>query len=188
MDYLAKRSNTEHNIHKFKIINACSNLKPGKVKTFKERKIDILFFEKYADFNHSFQGQRLLSLFKKTKKNVISIQYGSYNKKIIKQLANDSKFIIYFSFYDTGAIGLKEIQNFGVISFIHQKDLFINNETCFLIPELAYNYNMKLAFNKILGIIDKISSTNPNCELIAKKNQYINSCKNSLKNFCENLF
>ena len=124
----------------------------------------------------------------KKKKKIVSIKYGSYNKKILKKIANNSKFIIYFSFYDTGAIGLKEIQNFGVISFVHQEDLIINNETCFLIPELAILYNMTKAFEKIMATIDIISTKYPDCELIAKKNQYANNCQNSLRDFCKNLF
>ena len=47
----------------------------------------------------------------------------------MKELANNSKFIIYFSFFDTGAIGLKEIQNYGVIAFSLQKEFIIDNET-----------------------------------------------------------
>ena len=35
------------------------------------------------------------------------------------ELANNSKFIVYFSFFDTGAIDLKEIQNHGVFTFSH---------------------------------------------------------------------
>ena len=188
MNYLSLRSNTTYNIDKFKIIRACSNLKPKKVKQWNERKIDIIFFEKYADFNHSIQGEKLFALFNKTKKKIVSIKYGSYNKKILKKLANNSKFIIYFSFYDTGAIGLKEIQNFGVISFVHQEDLIINNETCFLIPELANFHNMKPAFEKIMSTIEIISTKCPDCELIANKNQYANNCQNSLRDFCKNLF
>ena len=113
--------------------------------------------------------------------------YGKYNKKIIKQLANDSKFIIYFSFFDTGAIGLKEIQNFGVITFTHQKDLIINNTTCFYIPELANTDNIEAASNKILKIMKMVNDSNPNSLLIAKKNQIINHCKNALKDLCSSL-
>lgn len=114
---------------KFIIIRPCTNLKPTKIKSFKERKIDILFFEKYADLNRRKQGKILLNLFKNTSKTIMPIKYGSYNKKDIQKIANDSKFIIYFSFFDTGAIGLKEIQNYGVISFTHQKEFVIDSES-----------------------------------------------------------
>ena len=185
--YLAERANTSYNIKKFKIIRACTNLNPKKVKNFYRRKIDILFFEKYADLNREKQGKELVYLLKKSNKKIISIMYGKYNKKIIKQLANDSKFIIYFSFFDTGAIGLKEIQNFGVITFTHQKDLVIDNTTCFYIPELAYTDNMEVASNKILNIIKIVNESNPNSFLIAKKNQVINHCENALKDLCKSL-
>ena len=142
---------------------------------------------KFADVNRSKQGEELLSLLKKTSKKIVKIEYGYYTKRIIKKIANDSKFIIYFSFFDTGAIGLKEIQNYGVFTFTLQKDLAIDNETSFFIPELMNINNMKLAFYKIINIIESISLQNPNSQLIAKKNQMINSCENSLIDLCENL-
>ena len=94
---------------------------------------------------------------------------------------------IYFSFYDTGAIGLKEIQNYGVICFTHQKEFAIDNETSFFISELANIDNINIAFNKIMDIIEKISKSNINTELIAKKNQIINKCENSLIDLCKSL-
>ena len=186
-NYLSQKSNTTNNIRKFKIIRACSNLKPKKINSFQKRKIDLLFFEKYSDVDHSNQGKILLSLFRQTNKNIISIKYGTYTKKSIKSLANNSKFVVYFSFYDTGAIGLKEIQNYGVFCFTHQMDLVIDNETSFFIPELTNQKDMYPAFKKIIGIIERISSKNPNSQLIAKRNQFINNCQNALKDLCESL-
>ena len=91
--YLIERSNTTNNIRKFKIVKACTNLNPKKINSFKKRKIDILFFEKYADLNRRKQGRILLNLFKNTSKRIESIKYGGYNKNFLKQLANNSKFI-----------------------------------------------------------------------------------------------
>lgn len=188
MKYISQKSNTSNNIEKYKIIRACSNIKPKNINSFKNRKINILFFEKYADINRQKQGQELLSLLKKSINNIVSINYGSYNKKKIKELANNSRFIIYFSFYDTGAIGLKEIQNYGVFAFSHQKDLVIDNETSFFIPELENTDNMIPAANKILNIIQIIFKRNPNSQLIAKRNQVINNCENALNDLCHSLF
>ena len=44
-------------------------------------------------------------------------------------MTQNSLLIIYFSFFDTGAIGLKEIQNLGVICFTHQKEFVIDKES-----------------------------------------------------------
>jgi len=176
-----------NNLKKYKIIRPCTYMKPKKVKSFSNRKIDILFFVKFADVNRSKQGEELLSLLKKTSKKIVKIEYGYYTKRIIKKIANDSKFIIYFSFFDTGAIGLKEIQNYGVFAFTHQKDLVIDKETSFYIPELSTIDNITLASEKIINIIDIVSKKNPNSELIAKKNQMINNCQNSLKDLCKSL-
>ena len=162
--YLSQKSNTTDNLEKYKIVRACSNFEPKNVNSFKDRKIDILFFEKYADLDRQKQGLDLLKLLKSSTNN------------------------IYFSFYDTGAIGLKEIQNYGVLTFSHQKDLVINNETSFYIPELENTDDMSPAANKILNIIQIISKRNPNTKLIAKKNQLINNCQNALNDLCQSLF
>lgn len=187
-EYLTRRSNNFKNIKKFKIVRPCSNFKPKNINSFVKRKIDILFFEKYADLNRRKQGAQLLNLLKNTSKTIESIKYGSYDKQIINNLANNSKFIIYFSFFDTGAIGLKEIQNFGVISFSHQKEFVIDKESSFYIPELASLNNIEIAFNKIMTIIENISKSNIRTELIAKKNQIVNKCENSLIDLCKSLF
>ena len=105
----------------------------------------------------------------------------------MKELANNSKFIIYFSFYDTGAIGLKEFQNYGVITFSHQKEFIIDKQTSFYIPELDIEDKIDIAFHKIMNIVENISKSNINIELIAKKNQMINRCENALIDLCKNL-
>jgi len=168
-------------------MRACTNFKPKTVTSFNQRKIDIILFEKYMDSNRFKQGQELMSYLNQTNKTVVNIKYGQYVQKTIKSLANNSKFIIYFSFFDTGAIGLKEIQNFGVFAFTHQEDLIIDNETCFYIPELASINNINIAFKKIIYIIENVSKKKPNSKLIAEKNQMINKCENSLKDLCQRL-
>jgi len=185
-DHVVNKTNNTLYLNKFFIMRPCTNFKPKLIKSFENRNFDILFFEKYRDLNRLKQGKELMDLFKISKKKIVTMKYGKYNKKIITDLANNSKFIIYFSFYDTGAIGLKEIQNYGVIAFTHQKDLVIN-ETSFYIPELASLDNLKLASEKILYIIDTISKKAPNTTLIAKKNQLINKCENALIDLCNNL-
>ena len=102
-------------------------------------------------------------------------------------MANNSKFIISFSFYDTGAIGLREIQNFGVFAFSHQKDLVIDENTSFLIPELTNEYDMEPAYKKIMSIIEIITISEPNINLIAKKNQEINKCEKTLDDLCDGI-
>ena len=186
-DHLAKRSNSTNILKKYIIMRACTNFKPKVINSFKKRKIDILFFEKYMDENHLKQAEELISLLNNANKTIVKIKYDNYNKTIINHLANDSKFIIYFSFFDTGSIGLKEIQNFGVFAFTHQEDLVIDNETSFYIPELACFDNMVIASKKIINIIQNISKLNPDSKLIAKKNQMINKCENSLKDLCKRL-
>jgi len=174
-------------IKKYINIRACSNLKPKNIKSFNNRTIDILFFEKYADLNRRQQGKQLLNLLKNTRKKVQQLKYGYYTKNQMEKLANNSKFLIYFSFFDTGAIGLIEIQNHGVIVFTHQKEFAFNNNTSIFVPELANNNNMKIAFNIIMEKIEIISKSSPNLELITKINQENNRCEKSLEDLCKSL-
>ena len=85
------------------------------------------------------------------------------------KIANNSKFIIYFSFFDNGAIGLKEIQNYGVIAFSHQKDLIIDNYTSYYVPELADENDMKTSYKIIKNKIKQIMQSHPDSRYIAKK-------------------
>ena len=102
------------------------------------------------------------------------------------ELANNSKFIVYFSFFDTGAIDLKEIQNQGVFAFSHQKDLVIR-KTGFYIPELTNENDMKEEYINIMKKIEIILNKHSNTQLIAKINQEINKCQNAFDDLCKSL-
>ena len=186
-DHLAKRSNTTDIIDKYIISRACTNLKPTKVKPFNERNVDIIFYVKYLDLDRKKQGNELFELLSKTNKSIETIEYFHYTKDRLEYLANNAKFIIYFSFYDTGAIGLKEIQNHGVFSFTLQKELAINNETNFYIPELDTENEIEKGFQKIMEKIDEIMNSKPDTELVAKKNQEYNECQKALDDICSRL-
>ena len=137
--------------------------------------------------NRSKQAYQLLELFRHSKTKIERLVYGNYTESQMIHLASNSKFIIYFSFYDTGAIGLKEIQNCGVFAFSHQKDLVIDNNTSFYIPELANEFDMEPAYKKIMNLIEIITISEPNINLIAKKNQEINKCEKSLDDLCNSI-
>ena len=118
--------------------------------------------------------------------NYYLLRYRNYKIEDEFNLAKNSKFILYFSFYDTGAIALKEIQNYGVIAFTLQEDFVINKETCYYIPELEFE-DITSAFNKIIKIIDEISNKNPDAMKIAKINQNINRCERALDDLCDGI-
>lgn len=186
-NHLSQRSNTTDLIKKYKIVRPCTNLMPKYVNSFDNRTIDILFFEKYPDLDRRKQAIQLLNLFNNSSKKIERIAYGNYTKDIMIELANNSKFIVYFSFFDTGAIGLKEIQNHGVFAFSHQKDLVISKKTSFYIPELTNETDMNEAYINIMKKIEIISSKHPNTQLISKINQEINKCQNALDDLCKSL-
>ena len=205
-NYLAKRTNTTDIIDKFQNVRACTNLRVDNVKSFEERDIDIIFFEKYADTDRSKQGEKLFELLNKTSKKIVRMKYGSYKKEDMIEYAKNSKFIIYYSFYDTGAIGLKEIQNYGVIAFSHQKEFILDETTDFYVPELDAKINMynvttgfyvpeledaekvKPAFDIIMEKIEMISKKKDvHTELIAEINYENNRCEKALDDLCVGL-
>jgi len=201
-NYLAEKSNTTSLIDNFLNLRACTNLKIDNVKSFNDRTIDIIFFEKYADTDRSKQGEKLFELLNKTQKNIVRMKYGSYKKEDMIEYAKNAKFIIYYSFYDTGAIGLKEIQNYGVIAFSHQKEFILdettdfyvpeldpennvnNIKTGFYVPELADEKKVKPAFDIIMEKIEMISKEDVNTEQIAEINYENNSCERALDDLC----
>ena len=175
-------------LNKFIIVRACTYIMPKDIKPFADRKIDILFFEKFTDSDRRNQAEELVRLFNNEGKKLLRLKYGNYTKDQIYEISNDSKFIIYFSFYDTGAIGLKEIQNFGVFAFTLQKDLAIHNKTSLYIPELENIDNMQPAFNIIIQNMKNISDSNPNTEIMARINQEINKCERALDDMCKGIY
>ena len=189
ISHLINRTKLNNSIllKKFKIIRPCTNINPKNINPFTKRKIDILFFEKYQDLDRSQQGTKLLNLLNNTSKKMERLKYGNYTKESMKYLANNTKFIIYFSFFDTGAIGLKEFQNYGVFTFSHQRELIINKNTGFYVPELANEKDMAQAFQIIMKKIEVITNIHPNTQLLAKINQEINKCQNALNDLCENI-
>ena len=185
-DHLLQRSYTNDLTSKVILVSACTNLKPNIINPFEKRTNDIILFEKFPDSNRKKEAAKLFDLFN-SKKKVTRLIYGNYTYKQMTELAYNSKYIIYFSFYDTGAIGLKEIQNYGVFAFSHQKDLVIDDRTSFYIPELEEKNDMKNAFYKIMGIIESLEKSNPKSELIAKINQNITKCENAFEQFCKGI-
>ena len=183
-NHLVTKSNTNDLFNKYILLRPCTHILSNDIKPFKEREYDIIFYGKYMDSDRSKQGNQLVSLLKGANKKIEQLNYRNYKIKDEYNLANNSKFIIYFSFYDTGAIALKEIQNYGVITFTLQKDFVINDESCYYIPELELD-DITPAFNKIIKLMDEISNKNPDSIKLAKINQDINKCQRALDDLCD---
>ena len=99
-NHLATRSNTIDLSKKFIIVRACTNAKQKYIRPFKNRKIDILFFEKYPDSNRMNQASQLLSYFNNTNLSIEKLKYGRYSRIHMMKLSNQVKFIIYiFRFF-----------------------------------------------------------------------------------------
>lgn len=188
-NHLMNLSGTADKQYKYGIMRACTNLSPSPLKSFKDRNIDIILYEKYSDENRKKDGRLLYQLLADKNFTIKRISYhgvvrgtSRYNHHSLKKFSNNAKFIIYFSFWDTGAIALKEIQNFGVYSFTVQKDLVIDNRTGFFVPEL--DGQIKKAVNIIVEQMKLINNENYNTTKFAEINQNINNCHRSLDDLC----
>lgn len=185
-DHLATRSHNTDLLNKFILFRSCTYMMPKNIKTFQERKIDIILYEKYADLKRHQQGKQLYELLNNTDKKIERLIYGNYKQDYEFYLAENSKFIIYFSFYDAGPIALKEIQNHGVITFALQKDIIISDKTGYYIPELEYD-DIKPAFDKIINIINDVTKKNPDSINIANINQKYSNCERALDDICNGI-
>ena len=185
-DFLAKRSGTTDLLNNFIMFRPCSFNLPRDIKSFRSRKIDFLLFEKYFDADHRKQGAKLYKLLNSTNRTIEVVKYGTFKRDYLLFLSSDSKFVIYFSFYDPGAIALKEIQNYGVINFSLQKDLVISNKTGYFIPELE-DKDITPAFNKIMNIANSLYKNTPNSKKIARINQKISNCERALDDICDGI-
>lgn len=190
-NHLTSRSNTEHLAHKLPLLPACTALHPKTVKKWNERTYDVIFFEKYPDRDNKKDGKKLHQLLRNAGLKIVHLVYDGveshrYTREQMMAFANSTKFIIYFSFYDTGAIGLKEIQCFGVYSFSCQQDLVANRETGMYVPELD-NHDMEGAVLKILKRMKEVNEMNPDAMAMAKSNQKKYGCDRTLHMLCDHI-
>jgi hypothetical protein len=93
-----------------------------------------------------------------------------------------ARFIVYFSFYDTGAIAFLELQNLGGYSFSFQAE-FLLEQTGFFVP--ALEFNISEAWLKIRRQIREITLASPNCTEYAHLNRRKNSCLRTLNMLCQ---
>lgn len=190
-NYLATRGNyTNYPPHKFAIVRACTMIMPERVRKWNKREFDVILFEKYADDDHSAQGEALLQLLEKAGLSIARLSYRGkyqYTHDYMKEVANNARFIIYFSFWDTGAIGLLEIQSFGVYSFTVQADLIDPDGKTGMFVESLIGNDMKKAVDIILAKMKEINESDPKSEYFASINQDRNHCSRALDDLCEHV-
>lgn len=189
--WLATRSGlSDYPKYKFAKIRACTMMHPTYIKPWKDRMIDVILFEKYADYDHSKQGQALYKELKKAGLKVARFgvnggnQTKGYTHRHMEEVANNAKFVIYFSFWDTGAIALLEIQSFGVYSFTSQSDLIDKEGRAGMYVESLKGDNMTESVKIILQRMKRINEGDPDSSVFASVNQERNHCHRSLEDIC----
>lgn len=167
---------------KYIILKPCIEIEYKKYNTyiFNERSIDFLVYIKYADINRK-KDEIILINYLKNKYKIKIIEYGKHTKQSLLYLASISKYVIYFSFYDTGALSLLEIKMMGVWPIAHQKE-FIEDGYGSYLKEL--DTNITSALSKLNDIY--ITKYNPH---ILSQNVVKNlNCVNSLHNIVKSLY
>lgn len=149
-NHFMNRTNSNNQFKKYINFPCCMKYEQySNILKWENRKFDFLIYIKYSDSNHKKEGKLLINSLNATNK-VITFTYGFYNTEDLLEYAKNSKIVIYFSFYDTGAMALLEMQRMGVFTITLQKE-FITQENGIFIPELENN--IQLAILKIKNII-----------------------------------
>lgn len=144
--------NTKCNLYNYKyfILRPCIqlNLDINKIKNYNERIIDFLIYTKFSDENRKLEEKILISYLKKNY-TIEVVKYGNHTKESLLNLSNNSKYVIYFSFYDTGALSLLEMRLMGVWPISHQIELIENGYG-------SYVKELDCDIHKSLSILDSI--------------------------------
>lgn len=169
--HLMNRTKSYYQINKYLTFPCCIKYKKNlTILKWEERKYDFLVYIKYNDLDHRKDGNKLINSLNSSYK-VVTFYYGSFKKEELVEAAGDSKIVIYFSFYDTGAIALLEMQRMGVFTVTLQKE-FITKKNGMYIPELQND--VENAIRKIKDVI-KIKFDS---KFIAEYNRKKSDCKN----------
>jgi hypothetical protein len=182
-NYLMSRSRTEGLAKKYMLAPGCAYESMDlTVPVFVNRSWDILLFEKYADRDMRAEGSHLYALMIRDHFSVIRVRYGKFNRRDLEFHGMHSRFIVYFSFYDTGAIAFLELQNLGGYSFSFQAE-FLQEQTGSFVP--ALESNVSEGWVKIRSRIREIALASPNCTEYARLNRRKNSCLGTLNVLCQ---
>lgn len=160
--------------YKYIVFKPCIEIQSKKlyIKKYSERDIDFLVYIKYADINRMYDEKILINFLKKRYKINI-VKYGNYTKTTLLYLVNKTKFVIYFSFYDTGAMSLIEMRVMGVWPISHQEE-FIEEGYGSVLKDLDVN------INNSLSKLRKIYNIEYNPKILSQNVIKNHNCVNSL--------
>lgn len=122
-NHIIKFSKCYSYLNKYLILKPCIEINSNKlyITAYNQRKLDILLYIKYADKIKKTE-ERYLIEYLKARYTIKIIYYGHHSKEELLIAANYSKFVIYFSFYDTGALSLLEMKLMGAWPISHQEE------------------------------------------------------------------
>lgn len=160
--------------HQYIVSHGCilsNNTYP--VQSWKERKIDILLYAKFADMNKENELQHLFKSLD-SKYNIVLIRYGNHSKQSLLDYASNSKILIYYSFFDCWPSSLMEMQNIGIYPIVQQCEFIGVYGTCII----DFDLNETKIINEIKSIFSRIYNTYD----ISNSYRIRNNCLVVLKN------
>lgn len=184
---MIKLSHTENFSHKYVIALFCKYLpdQEYKLKDYKDREIDIIFYTKFADTKEYMNmAIQLQSKLQNEGYKLYYASYGKYKKSELMKTAENAKYVIYFSTFDNGPSALIELISFGCYFFVLQPEfLFLDNGL--YVHEMLNDTNY--AFNKIDDVIKKHMKNPINCQMLGEMNRKHYSCYRSFDVLCDQI-
>lgn len=174
-NHLIKHSTKINNIeNKYIVSHGCINpYYSYSVLTWHERSIDILIYVKFADINKEKELQYLIKNLIISNFTVKIIRYGNHTRESLYYYSNNSKILIYFSYYDCWPSSLMEMQNQGIYPIVHQCEFIDKYGKC-----IALSYK---EMEELIVFINSTIKSNLNPNDISSFYRNKNSCSNILK-------
>lgn len=150
--FLLNKSRKEKNIHnKYIISHGCMLINEKyNILKWNLRKYDILVYVKFADINKQKELNMLIR-FLKSSYSIKIIRYGNHTKKSLLFYANNSKMVIYFSYYDCWPSSLMEMESMGAIPIVEQCEFI--NKYGYCIDNIASNlYYLNETIHNLLKV------------------------------------
>lgn len=172
INYMMSRTNSEEQRKRYIIVPACIQVEDKTdIIPYENRTIDVLFYRKFADESHPQESTLILDQLK-AKYNVVYVKYTRFRRHKLLKLAQNTKVILYYSFYDTGAIALKEIQEFGAFALSLQSDLIDDNNGMLLTEPLNVTY--------VVNMVEKALNQTHDTQELHSYNHQKHSCVTAL--------
>lgn len=151
-EYLLEKSQKLKDIEdKYIISHGCLYVNESlKVQEWHKRPIDVLVYVKFADLNMENSLHKLLEILK-IYFSVKVVRYGNHTRMSLYKDCNNSKILIYYSYYDCWPSALMEMMNMGIYPIVQHCEFVSKYGLCIKDFSIQYNLFVYIIYN-ILNI------------------------------------